>query len=155
MNRYFLAIADRNHRWHLILSLVAIMGSLGAATTLLAANHEAWRVPSALLFFVVSASTALMIVWDFSRKAQIARTAAEQLNEVDVELRRLWHSVDLPDGQADVIKDIERLEGRIDAVTRLDIPTDQTLNEQCNTEAWEAIKSFYPSRTGQTHQDRA
>ena len=154
-HRYFTAIADRQQKRHLWFSFASIMSSLGAATILLATSGGiSWRILGAILFLAVSATMVAMIVWDFSRKAQIALTAATRLDEIDVELRRLWHSTHR-NRETDVITDLERLERRINAVIQVEISTDRSLRDQCYTEAWEVIDSYYPAGTGEANENRA
>lgn len=153
-HRYFLAIADRHQKWHLVLSLVAVLGSILAATVLLSTGDNLYaRIASAGMFLLVSAATVAMVVWDFSKNAQVARSAADRLNEVDIELRRLWHFTE--EGKNGEAEDLERLERSIDEITRIDIPTDDALNKRCNTEAWEVVESFYPARTGEASAEAA
>ena len=132
MSRYYDRTADVNQWWHLTLSIMAIMGSIAAATVLLLE----WTEVSALFFFLVAATTVVMLVFDFSRRSQVARTAGGQLREIEIELRRLWHSDTIED------RSIQVLEERIDSVTRDDLAVSHRRNEQCNAEAYRTLESF-------------
>ena len=139
LSRYYGKIADRYQKRHLGLSMLSILGSLAAAAWLLSpADFVYSDAISAALFMVVAMATSAMIVYDFSRKAQIARTTSELVREIGVGLNRLWHDEE-PD-----IRTIEELESRIDAVTRNDLPVDYELNESCNDEAYRVVENFHP-----------
>ena len=132
MSRYYDRTSDVNQWWHLGLSGMTIMGSIAAATVLLLE----WTEASALFFFLVAAITVLMLVFDFSRRSQIARTVGAQLREIEVELRRIWYR-DTIEGVV-----IEGLEERINNVVQDDLAVSHRRNEQCNEEAYRALESF-------------
>ena len=145
--RYYGKTADRQQKKHLGLSLLSVFGSIAAAAWLLSPAEDAYGTAvSAGLFLVVALATSVMIVYDFSRRAQIARATSEQVREIGVELGRLWHS-DLDDNE--IRTAIESLESRIYAVTRNDLPVDDKLNEQYGGEAERIIEKHY-SRAGDT-----
>ena len=77
-------------KWHLGLSATSVFGALIAATVLLSPlGTPVNELASAFFFLVVSGATTLMVVFDFSARSQRARSAAEEMNSVEVELRRL------------------------------------------------------------------
>ena len=93
-------------------------------------------VISALLFFVVAIVTSVMLLFDFSGRSQKARSIAEEMNSIEVELRRIYaHGAD---GQL-----IKLLEDRIDIANRNDLPIDYALNKESNDQAAEVLDSFY------------
>ena len=144
MSRYYTVIADRQRKWYLWLSTLTIMGSIGAATLLLLE----WMTPISIgLFFVVATVSTIMVVFDFSRRAQIALTAATQLREIEVDLIRLWHKDRHGDGK-DMVRELELFERRIDSATRDDLPLDEELNKRCSLDANKTLDSFYGSEAG-------
>ena len=149
--RYYQRVSNRFQGVHFALSMGSIVGSLAAATTLLSPLGDPYiKYLSASFFFLVAGITAWMIVYDYSRRAQIARTASERLKQVEVKLQRLWY---LDQGESTIHTNLEQLEGTIDEITRDDILIDDKLNKRCNQEAWDVIESFYPSPTGPTSAD--
>ena len=138
LGRYYLVVADRWKKWHLGLSATAVFGSLLAATVLLSPLGNPFNeLAGASFFLVVSGATTLMVVFDFSGRSQRARSAAEEMNSVEVELRRL------PGSEGD-IQLIKNLEGRVDIANRNDLPIDDDLNDRCNEAAAKALDSYYP-----------
>ena len=133
LSRYYAETADWNQRWHLVLSLLTVIGSLVAGT---AAFLELPYL-SAALFLTVASASAVMVLLDYSRKAQVARTISSQLREVEVELRRLWYRE-----ESDESKLIE-LEARIDSITRMDeLAIDKKRNKRCSDEAYKALEDY-------------
>ena len=115
-----------------------MFGSLLAATVLLSPLGTPFNeLASALFFLAVSGATTVMVVYDFSGRSQKARSAAEEMNSIEVELRRL------PVSEGD-IQLLKNLEGRVDIANRNDLPIDDDLNDRCNVAANEALVSFYP-----------
>ena len=105
-----------------------MFGSLLAATVLLSPlGTPVKELVSAFLFLVVSGATTVMVVYDFSGRSQRARSAAEEMNSVEVELRRLLGSV----GSEGAIQLIKNLEDRVDIANRNDLPIDHDLNDRC------------------------
>ncbi|MYD36229.1 MAG: hypothetical protein F4X20_04265 [Dehalococcoidia bacterium] len=150
--RYYLAIADRLDRLHIRFSAVAILASIVAATLLFTSWDELLaRYASAVLFLIVSGATVIPIVNDYSRKAQLARSASEQLSEVVAELVTLWHSAER--GQNVDPKTIEHWEKRTETITRVPIPTDYSLNERVGEESWKIINDYYPSSQRESEAD--
>ena len=138
LGRYYLVVADRWKKWHLGLSATSVFGSLLAATVLLSPlENPVNKLATAFLFLVVSGVTTLMVVFDFSGRSQRARSAAEEMNSVEVELRR-------PLGGEGDIQLIKNLECRIDIANRNDLPIDNDLNNRCNEAAAKALDSYYP-----------
>ena len=138
LGRYYLVVADRWKKWHLGLSAASVFGSLLAATVLLSPlGTPVNELVSAFFFLVVSGATTVMVVFDFSGRSQRARSAAEEMNSIEVELRRL------PGSEGD-IQLIKNLEGRVDIANRNDLPIDDNLNKRCNEAAAEAVYSYYP-----------
>lgn len=154
-SRYYQIIADRQQKVHLALSSVAILGSIAAATFLLSSfESQLVRWVSSGLFFAVTVSTTLTVIYDYSRRSQVARSASERLKEIEVDLRRLWYDA-LRDEQEDDENylhhpEITELERRIDEVTRDDIPVNDKLNARCNNEAYGYLKSYFPEGASST-----
>ena len=73
-------------------------------------------------------------------RSQRSRSAAEEMNSVEVELRRLLGSV----GSEGDIQFIKNLEDRVDIANRNDLPIDDDLNDRCNEAAAKAMDSYYP-----------
>jgi hypothetical protein len=137
LGRYYLVVADRWRKWHLGLSATSVFGSLLAASVLLSPLGNPFNeILSAAFFFIVAGSTTVMVVYDFSGRSQRARSAAEEMNSVEVELRRLLGS----EGDTQLIKS---LEDRIDIANRNDLPIDDDLNKRCNKAAAEVLDSYY------------
>ena len=126
---YYSRLADRIQWHHTMLSLAAILGSLIAATVLLAPLDIEWV--SAGLFLGVATATVVSVVFDPSRHAQIARTTSEQARWIAGDLHRLFLAEDDPDRRPA----LEQLARRLDEVTRVEIKVDRSLNEQCASEA--------------------
>ena len=138
LNRCYAAVAKEKQRWHFSLSVATILGSIGAATMLLVERTPATELGGAIFFFAVAAVSVVMVVYDFSRQAQVARTVSEQLRDVRVDLRRLWSQED-PE-----LREIERLESRIDEITREDvIHITKALSARAYEEAFNVLKSYY------------
>lgn len=138
LTRCYAAVAKRMQWLHLILSSLTIMASIGAATLLLAERTSATEVAGALLFFSVAAVSVAMLVFDFSRQAQVARTVDAQLREIEVDLRRLWHLEEPP------TEKIENVESRIDSVTREDvILISDKLSKKSHKDALDVLNSYY------------
>ena len=138
LGRYYLVVADRWKKWHLGLSATSVFGALIAASVLLSPlGTPVNELASAFFFLVVSGATTLMVVFDFSARSQRARSAAEEMNSVEVELRRLL-------GSEGGIQLIKNLEDRVDIANRNDLPIDNDLNNRCQEEAAEALDSYYP-----------
>ena len=75
LGRYYLTVADRWRKWHLWLSTASIIGSLVAATVLLAPiDGFLDNLFSAVAFLSVSVTTTVMAVYDFSGRSQKARS---------------------------------------------------------------------------------
>ena len=143
MSRYYGKIADRMQWRHVVASAITMFGSIGAATVLLAETPYS-NMSSAFLFLIVAGTSVFMVVYDPSRKAQVARTTREQLTETGVELGRLWYNLENDGVESDIRNQIEKLETKIDAVTKNDLPTDYALNERCGEEAHRIMESFHP-----------
>ena len=133
MSRYYDILADKQQRWHLGASVITTVGSVFAATALL---YNQFQV-SAALFLIVATASSLMVVYDWSRRSQVARSAATQLRETEVELRRLWYR------DSCEVAAIEALERRTDSATKDDLRVDHNLNKRCNEEAYRALESFF------------
>ena len=138
--RYYGAVAHRNRKWHLGLSVGVIVGSIAAGTLLLAPETSFSTWVSAGLFFLVALMSTLMVVLDFSRRAHVAETTREAMYSIGIELRHLWHSS--PDEMLDTLESLER---RIDEACRNDLGGGgQKLIERCNQEAYAMLRSYYP-----------
>ena len=138
LGRYYLVVADRWKKQHLGLAATSVFGSLLAATMLLLPlGTPVKELASAFFFLTVSGAMTLTVVFDFSGRSQRARSAAEEMNSVEVALRRL------PGSEGD-IQLIKNLEDRVDIANRTDLPIDNDLNNRCNEEAAKALDSYYP-----------
>ena len=131
LSRYYGKISDRQQRWHQGLSVAAIMLSVGGAIILLL-NSPAWSV--SLLFLALALVTSLMLVFDFSRRAETARIASRQMRTVLGALRDLWTDriVTNPDYLS---KKVGELEERMNVDTYVDLIVDDKLSDQCQKEA--------------------
>ena len=142
LGRYYLTVAGRWQKCHLILSAASVFGSLAAATVLLSPfENDYIDIVSAVAFLFVAATTTVLVIWDYSGRSRVARSACEEMNSIEVELRRLLYGEE----NAELIKN---LEDRIDIANRNDLPVDDELNDRLNKEAKEVISSFYPSPEG-------
>ena len=139
--RYYGSVADRMQHFHLGLSLVTVIGSLGAGAFLAAPDTSYNELASATLFLVVALASTFMVIFDQSRKAQIARSAHNQLQHISVELRRLWYSDHSDPSVSEVL---DRLERQVDEATRDDLSVKKGLNYKCNEEAYAMLRSYYP-----------
>ncbi len=138
LNRCYATVARRMQHLYLLLSVVVIVASTLAAALLLADPLPYTKFIGAFLFFVTASVTAVMVVFDFSRRAQVARTVDALLREIDVELQRLWHQ-EAPD-----VDRIEMVEDRIDSATREDvILIGGKLSKKSFKEAFDALDSYY------------
>ena len=132
--RYYAKLADRWSSFHLRLSLITIIGSLGAGVTLLIPISnviEAWLTVA--LFLLVASLTSILLVYDFSRKSQIARKTSEQMSEIGLELHDAWYRGEYS------FETIQELGRRLNAVTENDLGADHKLNEQCAEEAYKVL----------------
>ena len=136
LSRYYSGLADRWRKLHMGLSLATMLGSLAAAMMVLSSIEGNWvSWVSVSLFCLVSSLTAVLLVFDFSGRAQIARSVSEQVREIFVELNRIWYREQWSDSEAH----IEELERKLDAITRVDLTLDNKLNERCGKETYEAM----------------
>ena len=73
-SRFFAKVADRNRNWHLYLSLCTIVLTLVAGVTLLQPIADVVTAFSTIaLFLSIGSLTAVLLVYDFSGRAQAAR----------------------------------------------------------------------------------
>ena len=154
-SRYYLAIADMRQKMHLASSLAILGGTLTAGVLILASPADTeMRWVSAGLFLFVGLITIVTAVFDFSRAAQLARSTADRLDEIDVQLRQLWfdtgNSVEgsvADNARVAINESLLRLEREIDAATRVDITTNYRLNKKCSEEAERVLEAFYREKT--------
>ena len=141
LSLYYGLLSDQKQRWYSALSLAAILSSLGAAVVLLV-SWPVWI--TAVLFMTVSVIMALMLVYDFSRRSQIAKSVSEQCREIFIELKYLWlERDDLKRRQ-----NIQALERRLDTVTRVELVVDDQLSKECYDRAEKDIDDEYPRQEG-------
>ena len=140
LSRYYSGLADRWRKLHMGFSLVTMLSSLAAAMMVLTPIEGSWvSWVSVGLFMLVGSLTAVLLVYDFSGRAQIARTVSEQVREIFVDLNRIWYREQWSDSEG-VVQDLER---KLDAITRVDLTSDNKLNERCGKEAYEAMEYEY------------
>ena len=130
LSRYYGVIADRRQNWHFVLSLSTILMSILAAAFVLV---ELRVELSASLFVVVSTLTAIMLVYDFSGRAQVARGVSERAREIYIDLKHIKYNE-----CQNAMRLMQELEKRLDASTRVALTVDDKLSEQ----AYEEAKSF-------------
>ena len=133
LSRYYAEIADRKRKVHLGLKFATIIGAVGAATLASADFHPQ---AGAAVFFGVAVISIVAVVYDFSKEGYIALLNAEQLREVYVEFRQLWYK------DALTLEELERLERRIDAVTRDDLLMDYKRSNRCYEEARKSVTDY-------------
>ena len=148
--RYYGAVANKNRRWHLGMSVGVIVGSIAAGTFLLAPETPISTWASAALFFIVAFVSTLMVVLDFSGRSHVAKATSEAMYSIGVELRHLWHS----EHDDEMLDTLTSLEKRIDEACRNDLGGERKLIEQCNQEAFDLLRSYYPSFSARTGDDR-
>ena len=144
--RYYGFLADRNQRFHLALSLTAILLAVGAGVTLLMPLPEYVTV---VVFMSVATVTAIMLVFDFSRRATVARLVSEELRPVPIVLRDLWgarHSADA----SELSNKLKEVEDKIYAATRVDLLIDYKLHDRCAEDAYRVLEEQH----GEQHQER-
>lgn len=137
LSRYYGRVSDRQQKLHHGLSVAAIMLSVGGAIILLL-SWPAWLV--SLLFLALTLVTSLMLVFDFSRRAETARIASRQMRTALSALRDLWTDRYFANpGQLSA--KVAELEERMNVDTYVDLIVDDKLNEQCQKEANDVINS--------------
>ena len=137
MSRFFAKVADRNRMWHTVLSIATMVASLSAGVTLLLPIDNVWSAMSTvILFLAVSTMTAVMIVFDFSGRAQAARIVADQVREICLELKQAWYRGPESNSQ----ESISNLERRLDTIVRIDPTLDDKLDKQCAEDAYKVIQ---------------
>ena len=139
--RYYGTVADRMQALHSGLSLLVIVGSIAAGTSILATDTPYNDLAGVVLFLTVAITSATMVVYDFSQKSQKARSAHNQLQLVSVELRRLWYS---DHSDPSVPEVLDRSERQVDEASRDDLSVNEGLNYKCNEEAYAMLRSYYP-----------
>ena len=145
LSRYYGILSDRNQRVHLILSLTTILLSVGAGVTLLTNLPD---ISAVLVFMLVASATAIMLVFDHSRRATIARLVSEEMRRVTVDLRDLWvirRTANIPD----LHEKLSQMESKINASTGVELLIDYKLNAQCAEEADQIVHSQYRGKEGQ------
>ena len=131
LSRYYGRISDRQQRWHQRLSVATIMLSVGGAIILLL-NWPAWVV--SLLFLALTLVASLMLVFDFSRRAETARIVSRQMRTVSGALRDL--RTDRTGANLDYLsRKAGELEERMNVDTYVDLIVDDKLYDQCKQEA--------------------
>ena len=132
-SRFFAKVADYNRRMHTTLAVSIMIMSLAAGVTLLL---PAPALSTVISFLLIGSITAVMIVFDFSGRAQTARIVSEQTRAICLELKQLWYrgpETALPE----FVSDLER---RMDAIVRIDSTLNDKLNAQCAKDAYKVIE---------------
>ena len=137
LSRYYGRISDTHQKWHLTLSLLAILSSVGAAGTLLVNIHI---VVTVVLFWTVTCVTSLMLVFDFSRKSETARITSRRMRSLFLDLRDLWANR-ADEEIVSLHRKSRELEERLNADTSVDLIVNQKLNEQCAEEAYSVLEA--------------
>ena len=138
MDRYYMAIADKNRLIHLILTLMTILGAVWAAAMLF---MDLDPLLNAVPFVLVVIGTTSMAVFDFSKESQVAFSAGEQLREIEGELRRLWHN--RHNLSAAMEAEVALLERRIISATTDQVRYNKRLNLESSQEAMKVAEDFY------------
>ena len=133
--RYYGYLADRYRSRHQFLSFLTIILSTLSAIFLLADLDRSWSIPWIVtLFLFVTTLTSAMFIYDFSGRAQTARLVSEQVREIYIILKQLRLN------KGEICKAYE-LEGRIDAITRVEINVDEKLSKRTYEEARKAVSA--------------
>ena len=135
--RYYGTMSHRKRRCSLLASALIIGGSIIGGTILLTPNTATWI--GIVSFFAVAFISIYVIVFDIAKDAYVALVNAAQLREAAVELLQLWHRN--KEGH-DVTQDMERLERRIDTITRDELSIDDKLSKECYKDAYDYVKSY-------------
>ena len=144
LSRYYGRISDIHQKWHLLLSLLSILGSVAAAGTLLVDVHIASTV---VLFLIVTLVTSLMLVFDFSRKSETARITSRRMRSLNLDFRDLWgNRADEEIGS--LHRKSSELEERQNADTSVDLIVNHKILKQCAAEAYSVLESEFCDNRG-------
>ena len=139
LSRYYGNISDRQQKWNQSLSLASIMLSIVGAIILL------WTLPAwvvAGVFLALAFVTSLMMVFDFSRRAETARIVSRQMRNALDELRDLWTDRLTADTEY-LSSRVAELEKRMNSDTFVDLVVDDKLNERCQKEADDVLRAEF------------
>lgn len=152
---YLTLFSNKMRRLHRITSWIVAVGSTAALSTFILTvsrvatgeqlNPETAVAGSAISLLVVGISI-WAVVSDFSKKAMVASTIADECRKIALSWRGLWAEIDgLDDGEAlDRTQNLERLACEVTKEVPHSLGIHRRLNEKCADQTYEAIKHEYP-----------
>ena len=155
---YLSSLANKMRRTHRFTSTIVAVGSTAAFASFVVGvsgvgggPQAGGGLPSGVIGSAISLLVAVVAIWsmisDFSRKAVIAASLAEECSELASSWRRLWIKLSsLGDDEAlKRIEDLERADREITKSVPHDLGINHRLNRKSATQAYQNIQHEYPA----------
>ena len=148
---YFRRLMEKNRlisrliNFGLLLATIASAGSLVGGPDL----TNIWSaiityVSLSLNFFIIATLTILEITFQYSRNAGIAEVTSRQARDIASETKRLHRKLNAGYSIDDLTEKADVLQGLLNGVTSVDLPSDEDIEEEANEDAAEQLIVEFP-----------